>query len=252
MIKCRNLTKQFSGATAVNGVNLDIDEGELVGIIGPSGAGKTTLLHLFGGLISPDSGTLTIKGRSLASYDPGRELSRLVGVMHQQFDLVDQLSVINNVLAGKLGEWGFWKSLISLFYPSESDRALKALARVGIEDKAHEKTAHLSGGEQQRVALARLLVQHPQTILADEPIASVDPARAEDLLTTLKSIAREENLTLIVSLHSVELALKYFPRIIAMRNGQIFYDRSSDSLNSDDLDQLYDLSDKSNREATLP
>ncbi len=250
-IVCRGVSKQYPDVHAVRDVNLEVDSGEHLAVIGPSGAGKTTLLHILGGIEDPDSGTITVNGRNLSSYEPGWELSRLVGVMHQQFDLVDELSVINNVLAGQLGEWGFWRSLVSLFASRETGKAMRALSRVGIADKANEKTAHLSGGEQQRVALARLLVQHPRIILADEPIASVDPARARSLLKTLKSLARDENLTLIVSLHSVDLALEFFPRIVAMRKGKILYDRTAGDIQSKELDSLYQLDDRPNRESPI-
>ncbi|MFB6346834.1 MAG: phosphonate ABC transporter ATP-binding protein [bacterium] len=250
-IVCNELNKRYGEDHAVNDVNLTIEPGEQLAVIGPSGAGKTTFLHLLGGIEQPDTGTITVNGRPLASYAPGDELSSLVGVMHQQFDLVDELSVINNVLAGQLGRWGFWQSLISLFSPREPETALRALSRVGIADNAREKTSHLSGGQQQRVALARLLVQHPQIILADEPIASVDPARARDLLDTLKSIAREEHLTLIVSLHSVDLALEHFPRIVAMKKGSILYDRPSDKIQTEELNRLYQLDESPNRETAF-
>lgn len=249
-IDCEGVTKSFNGTTAVAGVDLTVEPGEQVVVIGPSGAGKTTLLHLLGGILEPDRGSIRVNGRSLDTYDPGRELSELVGLMHQQFDLVDQLSVINNVLAGRLGEWGFWRSFLSLFSPIESNKALEALSRVGIADKAHEKTAHLSGGEQQRVALARLLVQHPRIVLADEPIASVDPERARNLLAILQSIATEEKLTLIVSLHSVQLALEYFPRIVALRQGTVLYDQPSDTVETEDLNRLYELDGSNNRETS--
>lgn len=226
---------------AVRDVDLTVEPGEQLAIIGPSGAGKTTLLHLLGGLETPDSGEIFVDGRRLEDFEPGRERSRLVGVMHQQFDLVDQLSVANNVLAGHLGEWGFWTALGSLLTSTEHDRAREALERVGIPDKIGEKTSHLSGGEQQRVALARLLVQHPEIVLADEPIASVDPARGEDLLRTLRSLAGEEDLTLIVSLHSVDLAREFFPRIVGLRDGAVQFDRSTEELTRNHLDELYEL-----------
>jgi phosphonate transport system ATP-binding protein len=170
--------------------------------------------------------------------------------MHQQFDLVDQLSALNNVLAGRLGDWGLLESLWSLVRPRERTRALRALERVGIRDRAEIKTAHLSGGEQQRVALARLLLQNPRILLADEPVASVDPARAEDLLQMLQNITDEENLTLIVSLHSVELALRYFPRIVAMRDGHVLYDQPAETIDDQDLEELYALRERDRLEET--
>lgn len=240
-IECSQIKKSYDQTPAVRGLDLTVDRGESVAIIGPSGAGKTTILHLIGKIESPDRGTIQLNGRNISSYNPGRELSDIVGVMHQQFDLVDQLSAINNVLAGRLGEWGFWRAFLSLFIPQEAELAREALDRVGIEEKAYEKTSHLSGGEQQRVALARLLVQHPQIVLADEPVASVDPAQARNILQTLQTITSEEQLTLLVSLHSVDLALEFFPRIIGIQEGQVFFDRPPEKIRDKDLEQLYDV-----------
>ena len=143
-------------------------------------------------------------------------------MIRQQFDLVGQLAVIHNVLAGRLSEWGLFKSLIFTYHPQEKEAAIRALERVGLADKYYEQTANLSGGEQQRVALARLLLQKPEIILADEPVASLDPARAEDILSMLTKLVKEENQTLITSLHSVEYARKYFTRIIALKDGHIY------------------------------
>lgn len=250
-LECRGLTKSFNGDTAVDSVDLTVDPGEQLAIIGPSGAGKTTLLHLMAGLEVPDAGSITIDGRSLRSFEAGSERARQVGIMHQQFDLVDPLSALNNVLAGRLGDWGFLESIGSLlFRPREREKALAALDRVGIRDRAHVKTAHLSGGEQQRVALARLLLQNPQILLADEPVASVDPARAEDLIQILQNIAREEELTLVVSLHSVELALAHFPRIVALREGHVLYDQPAETIDDRDLEELYAIRDEERREET--
>ncbi len=250
-LKCRGLTKSYDGNPAVDSVDLTVKPGEQVAIIGPSGAGKTTLLHLMAGLELPDAGTVTIDSRPLRSFQSCAKRARKVGIMHQQFDLVDQLSALNNVLSGRLGEWGFLKSLWSLLLqPRERDQALAALDRVGIRDRASIKTAHLSGGEQQRVALARLLLQNPQILLADEPVASVDPARSEELLLMLQHIAREEDLTLIVSLHSVDLALEHFPRIVAMRAGHILYDQPAETIDDRDLEELYTIRDEQRLEET--
>lgn len=241
MFTCRDLTRTFGETTALEDVSLSVERGECAAVIGPSGAGKTTLLHLFARLIDPDAGELTIDGRDYRDWQPGPAFSRRVGIMHQQFDLVDQLPAIHNALAGRLGEWGLVRSLLSLLVPQERSAARRAMRRVGIPDRLYEKTAHLSGGEQQRLALARLLLQKPRGILADEPVASVDPARARDLLKTLLEIAREDDLTLLVSLHSVDLALEFFPHIIALREGRVLFDRTAEAMGSDELETLYEL-----------
>lgn len=239
----KDVTRSYEGTLALDSLSLRIDPGETVAVVGPSGAGKTTLLHLLAGIITPEHGSITIHNHPLAELQPGRKLAQLVGMIHQQFDLVPNLSVLHNVLAGRLGEWSLWNSLISLVSPRERHRALEALDRVGILDKANQRTSRLSGGEQQRVALARLLVQNPRTILADEPVSSVDPARAKDLIELLIYVAREGDRTLVASLHSVPLALRYFSRVLALREGQLVFDLSAENVSSEDLEALYLLSD---------
>ncbi len=241
VFKLSNLLKSYEGKRALSLSSLKIKKGERVALIGPSGAGKTTLLNLMANTIKADRGEILIDGIPMAEYGVGKQLHKKVGILRQQFDLVGQLAVIHNVLAGRLGEWGFFKSLLSLFVPQDEKVAVKALKRVGLEDRVYERTSKLSGGEQQRVALARLLVQHPEVILADEPVASLDPARAEDILQVLVKLAREEEQTLIASLHSVEYAKKYFSRIISLRDGEIYFDLPPEKVSSEDLDNLYSL-----------
>ena len=169
MFVLEGVAKSYPRALALAPISLAIEPGERVAVLGPSGSGKTTLLHLMGGVIQPDQGIVLINGRPLSSLSPGQELASLVGVIHQQFDLVPHLSVVHNVLAGRLGQWSILRSLFSLFSPRDQHLAEEALEKMGIADKLFEKTSKLSGGEQQRVAMARLLVQTPQAILADEP-----------------------------------------------------------------------------------
>ena len=210
-------------------------------VLGPSGSGKTTLLHLLGGGIKPDEGSIALHGKNLAAMGPGRELASLLGVMHQQLDLVSHLPVVHNIMAGRLGHWSLWRSLVSLASTREKHLARDALERVGIPEKLHERTSRLSGGEQQRVAMARLLVQQPRVVLADEPVASLDPARAEDLVRLLTAIVSESNKTLVVSLHSVDLARKYFSRAIGLRQGELQFDLPVGELTDEVLSSLYDL-----------
>jgi phosphonate transport system ATP-binding protein len=175
-------------------------------------------------------------------------LSNKIGVIRQQFDLVESLPVIHNVLVGRLKDWGLIKSVWSLIYPQDKKLVSQALNRVGIEDKMYVRTSTLSGGEQQRVALARLLLQKPEIILADEPVASLDPARSKDILTMLTRLADEEQKTLITTLHSVDLARKYFTRIIALQNGKLFFDLPSENVSNDLLVDLYRLEEQSHNE----
>jgi phosphonate transport system ATP-binding protein len=244
MIEVKKLNKHFERKIALSSLSFTIKQGELVALIGPSGAGKTTLLNSIAGLVANESGELLIDGKPLSSYKKGKTFAKKIGVIRQQFDLIGSLAVIHNVLAGNLADWGLLKSLISLLLPQEKETAIHALQRVGLADKAYEITSSLSGGEQQRVAMARLLVQSPEIILADEPVASLDPARAEDVLAMLTKIVAEENQTLIASLHSVEYARKYFTRIISLKNGQLFFDLPTEKVTDDLLAELYQLKEQ--------
>jgi phosphonate transport system ATP-binding protein len=244
MIEAKNITKQFERKIALSSLSFSIKQGELVAIIGPSGAGKTTLLNSIAGLVPLHSGELRLDSQPLDNYKRGKRFAKKIGVIRQQFDLIGPLAVIHNVPAGKLSEWGIFKSLFSLLVPQEKEVAIRALERVGLEDKIFEVTATLSGGEQQRVAMARLLVQKPEIILADEPVASLDPARADDVLGMLTKIVNEENQTLLASLHSVEYARKYFTRIISLKNGEIFFDLPTEKVTDELLTELYQLKEQ--------
>lgn len=236
-----NIEKTYGENRALSSLSLCIQKGERIALIGPSGAGKSTLLNILAMIIQPDSGEYLLDGKTSSQYKAGKTLARKLGIIRQQFDLVPNLPVIHNVLAGRLGEWGFFRSTLSFFIPQDKNMAIHALDRVGLLEKVYEKTSNLSGGQQQRIALARLLVQRPEIILADEPVASLDPARAEDIISKLVQLAEEENQTLITSLHSVELAAKYFDRIIALRDGKIFFDLPTNEVTEHMLADLYDL-----------
>jgi phosphonate transport system ATP-binding protein len=248
MFALAGATKRYGSLVALAPLTLSIASGERVALMGPSGSGKTTLLHLLSASLRPDAGQVWIDGRLTTSLRPGATLSRLVGVMPQGFDLVPSLAVVHNVLAGRLGEWSFGRALLSLAFPQEVDRARSALARVGIAAKLYERTSRLSGGEQQRVALARLLVQQPRAILADEPVSAVDPARAENVLAMLVAIAGEEGRTLVASMHAVPLALRYFSRVVALRAGQVVFDQPTAAVTAADLDALYALEGRAGRD----
>ncbi|MEW9050508.1 MAG: phosphonate ABC transporter ATP-binding protein [Neobacillus sp.] len=252
MIETKNLTKKFERKIALSSLSFSIKQGEMVALIGPSGAGKTTLLNNIAGLVTADSGELLIDDKPLSAYKKGKIFAKKVGVIRQQFDLIGSLAVIHNVLAGRLSDWGFFKSLLSLLVPQERELALRALNRVGLSDKVNEITSNLSGGEQQRVAMARLLVQKPEIILADEPVASLDPARADDVLAVLTRIVKEENQTLIASLHSVDYARKYFNRIISLKDGEIFFDLPTDQVTDSMLTELYQLKEQRIDDQTNP
>ena len=237
----QGVTKTYPAARALDAIDLAISPGERVAVLGPSGSGKTSLLHVMGGIVLPDSGTATIDGYPLLDLSAGKKLAGMVGMIHQQYDLVPHLPVIHNVLAGRLGRWSTFRSLVSLVVPQERKLALDALATLGIADKVNERTSRLSGGEQQRVAMARLLVQAPRVILADEPVASLDPARAEALMDFLNDVADRSSNTVVASLHSVHLTRKYFSRAIGLRKGRLQFDIPVSQLHDDLLEELYDI-----------
>jgi phosphonate transport system ATP-binding protein len=241
MFELNEISKVYERKIALSSLSLNIKKGELVALIGPSGAGKTTLLNILATVLKFDEGRLLIDGKSSEEHKTVKQLAKKIGIIRQQFDLVGQLTVIHNVLAGRLADWGFLKSIISLIIPQDKALAEKALERVGLSDKINEITSKLSGGEQQRVALARLLVQKPEVILADEPVSSLDPARAEDVLFMLTKLAKEEEQTLVASLHTVEYARKYFNRIIALREGKIYFDLPAEKVTDSILAELYNL-----------
>jgi phosphonate transport system ATP-binding protein len=245
VISLNQITKIYERKIALSSLSFTVNKGELVALIGPSGAGKTTLLNLISAILSPDQGEILIEGSPLSELLDQKKRAKKIGIIRQQFDLVGELPVIHNVLAGRLSEWGIFKSLLSMLIPQDKEYAIQALDRVGLTEKLYERTSSLSGGEQQRVALARLLVQSPEVILADEPVASLDPARAEDVLDLLVRIALEENKTLISSLHSVDYARKYFDRLIALKDGKLFFDLPASSVTDDHINNLYRLKELS-------
>jgi phosphonate transport system ATP-binding protein len=231
------VTVAYGSVTAVPEVSLRADPGETVALVGSSGAGKTTLLRVLAGLLTPSAGSASLLGRPVA--EQRHELPRLVGMMQQRLDLVGHLSVKHNVQAGALGRWGLVRSLAALLLPLEHPPARTAAERTGIADKLGMRVNRLSGGEEQRVALARLLVQDPAVMLADEPVASLDPARAHDVVDLLCALAREEGRTLVASLHTPELARAHFDRVVGLRAGRVAFDLPSHEVSDDRLHALY-------------
>ncbi len=219
---------QYGAREVLRGVSLSAEPGEAIALVGPSGAGKTTLLRVLGGSVLPTRGTARIGGEDLARLTPRarRALRSRLGFVHQDHSLVPVLRVAQNVLAGRLGRHGFLGGLRSVLLARRAEVAEvhAVLERVGIAEKLYQRTDTLSGGQQQRVAIARALYQEPTALLADEPVASVDPARAHDLVGLLTRLAREEGLTLVASLHDPALAREFFPRVIGLRRGVVVFD----------------------------
>jgi phosphonate transport system ATP-binding protein len=209
----------------LNGVTISVDRGEKVAILGPSGAGKTTLFRTVNGFVPIRSGSITVDGISVKGLH-GKRLRRLrrhIAVVSQRHDLVDRLKVHQNVMAGALGRWSSLHALRFLVWPKAEElaEAESALRRVGIAHKLRERTSEISGGEHQRVAIARALVQQPTILLADEPIASLDPDLSHQILSLLCSLAEESGFALLCSLHQQEYAYKYFDRVIRIENGLV-------------------------------
>ncbi len=239
----------FAELVALDGVSLTIERGEKVGFVGPSGAGKTTLLRLLNASQRADQGRLLVLGQALHEVD-GPSLKRVrsgIGFIPQRFHLIPSLRVLHNVLMGRLGQQGFWASLRSLLFPSAAEQVAvhDVLARVGLAEKLFAKTDHLSGGQQQRVAIARALYQSPQALLADEPVASVDPTRARATMELLTRLAEEGELTLGVSLHDQALARSFLPRLVGIREGRIFKDAPTEAWTDADFEELYQLGELS-------
>ena len=233
----------FGGVRALRGVTFPVEEGEQVCVIGPSGSGKSTLLGLMNGRLMAESGSVEVFGQNLAQLTAGqlRQLRCCLAWVPQDLGLVPTLRVLQNVLCGKAGRVGFLGLLrrLVLTRMKEAERVRGLLERLGIPEKLYERTDTLSGGQQQRVAIARALYQEPAAILADEPVASVDPGRARSLLALLTREAREEGITLIMSLHHVELAREFFPRLIGLQAGRVVFDQSAEDVSSEKLRELY-------------
>jgi phosphonate transport system ATP-binding protein len=232
------VTVTYDGAVAVGPVSLRVAAGEAVALVGPSGAGKTSLLRVLAGQLVPSGGAVRLAGREPARL-PRAELPRRVGLVSQRLDLIPQLSVKHNVQAGALGRWGLLRSLAALVLPLEHPPARDAATRVGLGELFAQRVAELSGGEQQRVALARLLVQDPAIVLADEPVASLDPALADDLLALLRRLVRERGRTLVTSLHTPDLARRHFDRLVGLRDGRVAFDLPTREVTDDVLRALY-------------
>lgn len=229
---------------ALTDVDLRIGTGERVVLIGPSGAGKSTLLGLLNGTRgAPTAGTVWALGRDLSALRPGarRAVQRRIGTVYQQHHLVPNLRVVHNVNAGHLGRWSTARALFSLVWPQDLRGAHDALVQVGIGETLWAHTTRLSVGQQQRVAIARVLVQDPDAILADESVASLDPERARAVLDLLARVCREKNKTLVVSLHQVDLARDHFARIVGLRAGRIVFDGSPADLSPTLAADLYRL-----------
>jgi phosphonate transport system ATP-binding protein len=256
ILEVRGLEKSYGGAPVLKGVDLAIEQGEFVGVIGLSGSGKSTLLRCINRLIDASAGEILVPRALLGETANGasadvrtldrrelRLLRRKIGMVFQQFNIVKRMSVIDNVLSGSLGYQPVLRGSLRIFSGEMKRRALVNLKRVGLLDHAYKRADQLSGGEQQRVAIARTLMQEPALILADEPVSSLDPKLSRVVLDILKRVCREDGITALVSLHTLELTREYADRVIGLKQGKIFFDGPARDLTDTVSDSVYQRKD---------
>ena len=243
MLKFHSVSRVYDdGTRAVDDVSLHIRAGEFCVLLGPSGAGKSTLMNMVNGVVEPSSGRVTLGDMTLERKTKSA-IQRRIAMIHQQLHLIPRLSVLHNVLAGLLPETGFWRSLFKSFPEAHQRRACELLDEVGLEEKhLFRRASALSGGQQQRVAIARAFMSSPEIVLADEPVASLDPAMSHSVMESLKTAAKHRGTTVICTLHQLEYALAFADRIVALRNGKVFFDGHPSELDADTQAQLYDMS----------
>lgn len=241
MLEIQSLTKKFGTLKAVDSVTMSVPEGGMVGIIGRSGAGKSTMLRLINRLAVPSEGSIKFQGREVSNLKGKalRDWQATCAMIFQQFNLVPRLDVLTNVMLGRLNSIGTARSVFKMFTDQERMEALIALERLGIEQTALQPAGTLSGGQQQRVAIARALVQNPKVILADEPIASLDPMNAKLVMDALQRINREDGITVVCNLHTLDTARTYCARIVGMSQGKVVFDGGPDALTTAQAREIY-------------
>jgi phosphonate transport system ATP-binding protein len=245
ILSVRGISKTFGARRALAGVSLSVRRGEMIALIGPSGSGKSTLLRSLSGLVPIDADDGSIEAFDIQLQFRGRVSDRVrearvrIGFIFQQFNLVGRLTLFTNAALGSLGRIGFWRGLLGL-WPAETKLAtMAALARVGVADYAGQRAGTLSGGQQQRGAIARALVQQAEVVLADEPVASLDPVAARRVMEILKALNVEDGLTVLVTLHQVDYALRYCERAVALKAGEVVYDGPTQGLDRTRLVDIY-------------
>ena len=235
------VTKRYGTTLALDDVSFVVDPGEFVALLGPSGAGKSTLFRCVTRLVAPDTGVVRVLGRDMSALG-GQELRlarRDVGLIFQQFNLIGRLSAMDNVLAGRMGHASTLRVVLRQFTRADRQLALAALDRVGLLERAGQRADSLSGGQQQRVAIARVLAQQARLLLADEPVSSLDPQSAENVLGILRNIARETGIAVVCALHQVDLARRYADRVVALRGGRKLLDVSVNAFDQNAFQELY-------------
>jgi phosphonate transport system ATP-binding protein len=245
MLEIEGLTRKFGAKTAVDQVTLRIPDGQMVGVIGRSGAGKSTLLRLINRLAEPTSGKIRFDGTDVTALSGQalRDWRTKCAMIFQQFNLVGRLDVLTNVLVGRLNHRPTWSSLLRLFSAEERAMAIRTLDRFDLADQALQRADTLSGGQQQRVAIARALMQEPRIMLADEPIASLDPRNAKIVMDCLRAVNGTDGLTVIVNLHTLDTARQYCDRIVGMFAGRVVFDGTPGQLSPEMVRQIYGVAE---------
>jgi phosphonate transport system ATP-binding protein len=243
----KDITKNYQSRNgpvrALESLTFDVQPFERVALLGPSGAGKTTLFRLLNATLRPTSGKLSFDGNDVSAMSSRelRQMRRRIGTIYQQHHLVPSLSAFENTLCGKLGSWSLLETVRNATRPTKlnTEQAMAALEAVGLADKQHARADELSGGQQQRLTIARVLMQDPDVILADEPFASLDPALTETIASLLMELVENGKRTLVATMHDVSLALRYYPRVVALRHARILFDKNPSDVSREDLDTLY-------------
>jgi phosphonate transport system ATP-binding protein len=241
LLEIKNLTKYYGDVKALSDVSFDVRKGELVIIIGPSGAGKSTLLRCINRMIEPSDGTIIFDGLNVRAMQK-RELRQTrarIGMIFQHYNLVFRLSVIENVLHGRLGHKSDLDGILGRYSEAEKELAVSIIEKLGLEDQIYKRCDTLSGGQKQRVGIARALLQEPAMILCDEPIASLDPSSAKIIMDHLRKISHKMEITLLVNLHQVDVAIKYADRIIGVNAGSVVFDGEPSDLTKKKIHEIY-------------
>jgi phosphonate transport system ATP-binding protein len=242
VLEIQALKKRYpTGDLALRGVDLRVGAGEVLGLIGPSGAGKSTLIRCVNRLVEPSEGVIRLQDVDLAALSGAklRSARRRIGMIFQEFALVERLTVMENLLSGRLGYTGFWASWFRRFAPADIARAFELLDRVGLAGMENKRADALSGGQRQRVGIARALMQDPQLLLVDEPTASLDPKTSRQIMRLILDLCRERGLAAIVNIHDVVLATEFLPRIVGLRAGEVVYDGPAAGVDTAVLTQIY-------------
>ncbi len=242
MLRIKGLSKRYrTGDLALKDIDLDLPDGQVMALIGPSGAGKSTLIRCINRLVEPTVGTVTLNDVEITALGGNqlRRARRKMGMIFQEYALVERLSVMENVLSGRLGYVGFWQSWFRRFPQADIDEAFRLLERVGLDHMADKRADELSGGQRQRVGICRALVQNPELLLVDEPTASLDPKTSRQIMRLIKELCEERRLSAIINIHDVMLAQQFAERIVGLRVGEIVYDGPPDAVTAEVLTAIY-------------